>query len=435
MYLNDPELRTRIRRFGMQASDSVAEVAFAVQLATHNPPLSMLDVGGGGDCLFRCVAYVISGHAEDYQQWRDACADWLLAHPNDAITLSLLEDLAANHLFDSPVGPHRQRITTLAAYATHIRGKGYGSLEVELQICANLAGRDFTIFHSDSDHGGNGEPVLCQPRPAVDPPMHYFASIGGGGGHFTVLLPAGSDVLPGHIIGMQSFHGAEFELTRDECLAELNRVRLFENERFQRENPVFTRDELLSIGAGVWPLTKLDRPLYVTPMVYGELKVSPGRGSLSQEAMIAGQMRSKGLIMVNGIRPGIMIKTSQSATGRAEMPLTRLFKRFFMSAAEEGRMLAIRRDQPDVWKSLSISHLDSGKSTLGRYYVTPSLLVYEPLEANISRNLCAKVYSAIRPAVAESELFKSMPKFVQLAGAVQRTDVLLDHSRAGAGES
>lgn len=202
---------------------------------------------------------------------------------------------------------------------------------------------------------------------------------------------------PAHLSHLENFEAHEFDSTAAEMLKAVVDTGLFSHEPF-----IEIKDEIKLMSTGTWPPTKDFSHLFVIPRHAKALGRKPG-GSLTKWQKEQGLLAGRGLFLGSNDRVYLRVGIQGYI-----VPLARVFKRIFISAADEAQFKALKKDEPLKFIDLTISHLDSGLATLGRYSVTPALLTHESRAANTSRNLCAELFTTMVPIVEQHPEYKAL---------------------------
>jgi hypothetical protein len=158
-------------------------MSFQYRLKIHQPPPRLVECGGEGDCLFRVAAYQVLGDKERYQEMREICAKFIEENPMHPLVVDLAENLFREFLKDVK----GEQILTLEHYCAHIRAKGWGSINLELQIIANHFLQDFEVLYVDDDLVPDRD-ILSYPRPAPGE-VRLLRGVFSDGGHVAALVP------------------------------------------------------------------------------------------------------------------------------------------------------------------------------------------------------------------------------------------------------
>ena len=197
-----------------------------------------------------------------------------------------------------------------------------------------------------------------------------------------------------------NFTGVEMRISREDCLQLVADTGLFDSKQFFQDNKYnYTRADLLSIRHGVWPKGKEELHLYVLPWVVEELTANwhSAKRCLSAKEKDAGSDVPIGLVNEHGraaITPRLRLMPQGFAQG--SIVVARWIKRIFTPEDDIKKLLALPASD---FALLSISHMDSNKSTLGKHSITPGLLEYESKAANYGRNQCASNFTQILQCV------------------------------------
>jgi hypothetical protein len=220
-------------------------------------------------------------------------------------------------------------------------------------------------------------------------------------------LPASSHPPPIHLPA-NKFHGIELSIPVSVLHQHLLSCGVLQDPLFRSTNKNYTQqdfEQMMTPGAP-WPSKPAGfQSLYITPAIVSRLQDSrkdivPSRGGrVLKEAREVGVVPPRNLKFEQRVKIAVRHDSFVGNIG-----IYRLFKAIWMSAAEKARLLALPKAEFEL---LSCSHLDSGKSTLGRFEVCPEMVTYESSTANASRNACQIIFDGLMKAMETDPVYKN----------------------------
>jgi OTU domain-containing protein 3 len=126
-----------------------------------------LDVGGGGDCMFRSVSHQLFGSAGFHTTMRKKVVEHLLGLPVEACWVSSFLSLSVDLIFFQELQPFLGEVN-IQAYLQEIAKEGTWVGHLELQAIVDIYNCSILVIFSNNQH------TLLEPKHIISTPTPIY---------------------------------------------------------------------------------------------------------------------------------------------------------------------------------------------------------------------------------------------------------------------